>query len=331
MGSRTLGELNNFGGNVVRVGSVVVAELHYNPDGSDDGREFIALCNAGALAENLANWRLRGEVDFDFSAATTLAPGAFLVMVGFDPADANALNAFRAGYGLDPAVPVLGPWTDGGATPTKLDDGGGAVRLLRPDALEIPADGSPAFYPMLIEDLVNYDDDAPWPLSADGAGDSLVRIEVAVYGDDPLNWEASSAPLSTASYAAWAASTFPGETPAADRLADSDYDHDGLSNFGEFAFVLDALNGGGIPPATVEAAPAGEAILIRYRTRPGAHYLAYAVGSSTDLNSWDYSESALEFISSVSLPDGAVEVTMRFPLSAPLPPRVFFRVQVTGG
>ncbi|MEC8941344.1 MAG: lamin tail domain-containing protein, partial [Verrucomicrobiota bacterium] len=165
MTSQTFGLLNESGGNAVRVGSLVIAEIHYNPDGADEGLEFITICNAGEMAENLANWKLRGEVDFDFSAATSLGAGAFLVLVDFDPTDAVALSGFQSEYGLDPLVPVLGPWTNDGAVPTRLNDGGGSVRLLRPDALVVPGDGSPAFYPMLIEDLVNYDDVPPWPLS----------------------------------------------------------------------------------------------------------------------------------------------------------------------
>ena len=38
MTSQTFGLLNESGGNVVRVGSLVIAEIHYNPDGIDYGR-----------------------------------------------------------------------------------------------------------------------------------------------------------------------------------------------------------------------------------------------------------------------------------------------------
>ena len=330
MTSQTFGLLNESGGNAVRVGSLVIAEIHYNPDGIDDGREFIAICNAGDTAENLANWKLRGEVDFDFSAATSLGPGAFLVLVDFDPTDAVALSVFRSEYGLDPLVPILGPWTNDGAVPTKLNDGGGSIRLLRPDALVVPGDGSPAFYPMLIEDLVNYDDVPSWPLSPDGAGDSLVRVAVGIYGDDPLNWDASSAPLSGVSYATWAATAFPAGTPVPDRLAEADPDGDGVSNFGEFAFVLDALNGGEFSHAvSVGPEAGGDAILVHYRTRPGGHALTYEVGVSSDLQVFDYSEGALQFVSAEVLGDGAVLVSMRYPLIAPIADRLFFQIRAT--
>lgn len=330
MTSQTFGLLNESGGNAVRVGSLVIAEIHYNPDGIDDGREFIAICNAGETAENLANWKLRGEVDFDFSAATSLGAGAFLALVDFDPTDAVALSVFRSEYGLDPLVAVLGPWTNDGAVPTRLNDGGGSVRLLRPDALVVPGDGSPVFYPMLIEDLVNYNDVLPWPLSPDGAGDSLVRVAVGIYGDDPLNWDASSAPLSGVSYATWAATAFPAGTPVSDRLAEADPDGDGMSNFGEFAFVLDALNGEGLSHAvSVGPEAGGNAILVRYRTRPGGHALTYEVGVSSDLQVFDYSESALQFVSAEVLGDGAVLVSMRYPLIDPIAERLFFQIRAT--
>ncbi|MCH2064922.1 MAG: lamin tail domain-containing protein [Roseibacillus sp.] len=330
MTNQTFGLLNESGGNAVRVGSLVIAEIHYNPDGADEGLEFITICNAGEMAENLANWKLRGEVDFDFSAATSLGAGAFLVLVDFDPTDAVALSGFQSEYGLDPLVPVLGPWTNDGAVPTRLNDGGGSVRLLRPDALVVPGDGSPAFYPMLIEDLVNYNDVPPWPLSPDGAGDSLARVAVGIYGDDPLNWEASSIPLGGVSYATWAATAFPAGTPAPDRLAEADPDGDGMSNFGEFAFVLDALNGGGSSDVlSVGPEEGGNAILVRYRTRPGTHALTYEVGVSSDLEVFDYSESALQFVSAEVLGDGAMLVSMRYPLIDPIAERLFFQIRAT--
>ena len=32
----------------------------------------------------------------------------------------------------------------------------------------------------------------PWPVQADGQGQSLTRIMVDTWGDDPLNWQAAA-------------------------------------------------------------------------------------------------------------------------------------------
>ena len=48
------------------------------------------------------------------------------------------------------------------------------------------------FVPYILVEQVNYLDDAPWPSSADGGGDSLQRKHPAEYGDDPVNWTAEA-------------------------------------------------------------------------------------------------------------------------------------------
>jgi hypothetical protein len=43
-------------------------------------------------------------------------------------------------------------------------------------------------------DMVNYDNEAPWPLAADGGGASPGRVSMQLYGNDPNNWAAVSPP-----------------------------------------------------------------------------------------------------------------------------------------
>lgn len=322
----TLGQANSTGGNAVRVGEVVIAEIHYNPDGVDDGLEFVALCNAGEEPVNLQNWQLRGEVDFDFGTMT-LASGAFLVLVDFDPTDPDLLHAFRAEYGLGPIVSVVGPWHDNDRLGVKLSDGGGALRLLRPDELVIPLDGSPAYHPMLNEDLVNYNDIKPWPIAPDGAGPSLVRRDVEVYGDDPYNWSANALPLSGSSYATWAAHAFPSEIPAEMQLPDADADNDGLSNFAEFVFLTDVLRAEGRSPLVVRSGENG--VIVSYRTRPGSHFLRYRVEVSSDLVTWAEPADELEILSQTQLVDGAMEVSVRYRPGGE-EGQAFFRIRVDG-
>ena len=39
---------------------------------------------------------------------------------------------------------------------------------------------------------IDYDDELPWPQSADGGGDSLHRVNVNTYGRDSSNWAAAA-------------------------------------------------------------------------------------------------------------------------------------------
>src|SRR5262249_4563898 len=42
--------------------------------------------------------------------------------------------------------------------------------------------------PYYVLDRVRYNDPAPWPAAADGAGASPQRLTLTAYGDDPTNW-----------------------------------------------------------------------------------------------------------------------------------------------
>ena len=195
-----------------RVGPIVISEIHYHPPDSvaagvtqpsvfdvllgrqneaiaatADELEFIELQNITASAVPLFDplhptntWRLRGDADFDFPTNITLAPGATLLLVNFDPAsNTNALAVFRATYGLNAGVSLFGPYS------SSLDNSGARVELQKPDA---PNAG---IIPRIVVDTVQYRDTAPWPAGADGAGSSLQRLVAGAYGNEPTNWFAA--------------------------------------------------------------------------------------------------------------------------------------------
>ena len=66
------------------------------------------------------------------------------------------------------------------------------MALLRPDTPQQPPHPDAGFVPYILLEQVNYLDAAPWPSSADGAGDSLQRKNPAEYGNDPVNWMAEA-------------------------------------------------------------------------------------------------------------------------------------------
>jgi hypothetical protein len=118
------------------------------------------------------------------------------VVLSFDPGDvANAgrLAAFLAAYPTAASASLVGPFS------SQLDNGGDTVRLQRPDA------PPPLFISHLLEDEVTYDDVAPWPTEADGAGASLHRRETNLWGDAAASWEALPPSPGTVEFATVAA------------------------------------------------------------------------------------------------------------------------------
>ena len=149
------------------------------PMGSD--LEFVELYNAsGELALDLTGAKFTSGIDFTFPAGTTLAPGGYLVMIP----TAN-FGAFRAHYGLDASVALMGPYVG------NLANEGEEITL------KTAAGGT---------DIVSFEygnsmqslNDRGWPLAASGAGHSLVPLTRAMAGratgalDYPGNWRASA-------------------------------------------------------------------------------------------------------------------------------------------
>jgi hypothetical protein len=106
------------------------------------------------------------------SGITTLAPGAYVLLVS----DIQAFD-FRYGSGL----PVAGQYTG------HQNNGG---ELMSVDQFGA-ADPSTGYLPSYETDNVNYGNVAPWPTQPAGNGPALIRVHVADYGNDPLNWMAS--------------------------------------------------------------------------------------------------------------------------------------------
>lgn len=152
-----------------RAEQVVFSEVMYHPPAG--GYEFVEVQNLTATPFDIAEWRLRGGVDFDFpefvsGTETFLKAFERVVICETDPA------TFRAAYGVPNGVRVFGPWTgnlaNGGERIT-LKDKNGVTRC-----------------------EIRYDDERPWPISADGAGHSLVFAETSRKNDDYRAWRASA-------------------------------------------------------------------------------------------------------------------------------------------
>jgi len=199
-----------------KVGPVVINEIMYNPLGTNDVLEFVELRNITAApvplydTNNPANtWRLRKGVDFNFPQSTTIPAGSYVVVVSFDPlTDPTARADFESAYGT--GMTLLGPYSG------KLDNGGEAIELQKPDAPQTIPGPDFGFVPYVVADRVVYSDAAPWPTSPDGSGDALKKVTSTLYGNEPLNWQGGAPTPGAANFAA-ATNSAPTLAPIANR------------------------------------------------------------------------------------------------------------------
>jgi len=158
-------------------GRLRVTELMYHPDDGDS--EYIEFKNTGDTPLDLNGIRITDGVTFDFtgSAVTSLAPGAFALVV-------RNLVAFTNRYGG--GLPVAGEYSG------NLSDNGEALFVW-----SVPEQAC-------VFDCT-FRNNRNWPRAADGAGHSLVPLRLADQG---------SGVMSDAGQ--WRASTFIGGSPGAD-------------------------------------------------------------------------------------------------------------------
>jgi hypothetical protein len=167
-----------------RIADIVMTEIYYNPP-AGGAYEFVELYNRSGSDVTLMSeastetspghfinesipWRIEGT-GFEFPAGTTIPAGGRIIV-----AKTPTL------YG-GPSSTVLGPY-DGA-----LDNAGEELEI------QIPGDqeyGQSRYWIPI--DKVDYDDVAPWPISADGGGHSLQRINANTYSRDYSNWSAAS-------------------------------------------------------------------------------------------------------------------------------------------
>jgi hypothetical protein len=175
------------------VAAVVINELMYNPPrpGTEDNTldEYIELHNPGSTAVALYHpdapaqtWGIDDGVRFAFPQNTVIPPGGFLLVVNFNPVQEPALLAeFRARYAVPEGTPILGPYNG------NLSNSGETIDLRRPMLGNDPVTGADFVYHVIV-DRVGYKDEAPWPFSPDGSGDSLQRRFAGQFGNDAGNW-----------------------------------------------------------------------------------------------------------------------------------------------
>ncbi len=175
----------------------------------DDSFDYIELRNISGGSLDIGEVRFSQGVNFTFPVGATLAANATVLIV-------HNTAAFNARYGG--GKPIAGAWVTG----NKLSNGGDQLNIKYGDAA-LP------FYTM------TYDDIAPWPLTPDGSGPSLVLLAPETRPNPSVgsNWRASYSPGGNPggddrpSFATWA-------TVNVVASASGDEDGDGISNLLEY-------------------------------------------------------------------------------------------------
>jgi hypothetical protein len=166
------------------IGPIVLNEVMYHP--ADGLREYVELANLTGqpVALGADGWRLGGAIEFEFPGSAVIAAGGYAVVMQVEDGEDEqaAIASFRSHYHLDGATAV---YAYAAAVHGSLANDGEKLFLEKASG-DLPA-GS-----YLVIDSVNYDDQAPWPLEADGGGASLSRRVEDGYGNDVANWGIST-------------------------------------------------------------------------------------------------------------------------------------------
>ena len=263
----------------------------------DDSFDYIELRNIGASPLDIGEVRFSQGVNFTFPVGTVLAPGATTLIV-------HNTAAFNTRYGS--GRPVAGAWLTG----NKLSNGGDQINIKYGDALT-------PFYTM------TYDDVAPWPITPDGSGASLVLLAPETHPNPSLgtNWRASFAAGGSpggddrANYAAWAAANGAG-------ILTADDDGDGLTNLLQYA--LNGLPGASSQtPLPVSASPGGVLTLTFTRLYDPSD-ISYVVEFTDNLAATPFAANGT-LVSSVNNGNGTLTQTWQAPAAGP---QFFGRVRV---
>ena len=165
-----------------KVGPVIIEEIMYHPP--TGGHEYIEIRNTSGSTVNLYDvsnpsnvWKVSG-IDFEFPPGVQLeaADSLLLVRNTIDPA------LFRTSYQVPASIEI---YNYSGA----LDNDADTVVLKKPGTPE----AGTGYVPYIVVEQVKYNDDDPWPPTADGLGKALGRLGSSSYANDYANWQAVNA------------------------------------------------------------------------------------------------------------------------------------------
>ncbi|OHB74335.1 MAG: hypothetical protein A2Z25_24170, partial [Planctomycetes bacterium RBG_16_55_9] len=155
--------------------SVVINEIHYDPDVKTEAVEFVELYNTAATGIDLSGWYFSNGISYEFPVGSTLPAGGYII-VAYSPLHIDSKwGDNRSGI---PPHWVFGPFQG------KLANEGETIELRNPDGDLI--------------DRVDYQLGFPWPTVGDpvpaqqpGAGNSIQLINPFLDNDLAGSWRSA--------------------------------------------------------------------------------------------------------------------------------------------
>jgi len=170
----TLGSANT----AAKKSPVIFSSLMYHP--YDDNYEFLVLKNRTDSIVDLfhagdssASWEIDG-IAFSFPGGLSLDPGDSLYLVE----KLITPEAFRTGLDLPAEVQIIN-------YPGKMRNSSEEIEIRCPVLIETDTTN---WYAMANLESIEYDDDNPWPILADGDGYALKRLDDEGFANDHSNW-----------------------------------------------------------------------------------------------------------------------------------------------
>ena len=97
----------------VRVGPLIIQEIHHAPPGGNTDLEFVELFNPTAAAVSLAHWRLRGDADYNFLRSESIPAGGLSWSFRSTPTIPPRPTPSAPRTGSTPRFVLAGPWDSG--------------------------------------------------------------------------------------------------------------------------------------------------------------------------------------------------------------------------
>lgn len=143
---------------------LVINEISYNPpESGTDSLEYIELYNAGDADMDLSGYTM-GGVDYTFEAGYMLNSGSYVLIC-------ESASAMQAVFGISDVLVWEGALSNGGEDISVMNSEGTVV------------------------DIVDFDDESPWPTSAEGTDNNGASIELCdPFSDNNLgeSWRAAT-------------------------------------------------------------------------------------------------------------------------------------------
>ncbi|MDB6113049.1 MAG: CotH protein [Pedosphaera sp.] len=141
---------------------LVFNEIMYHPATNEAGMEWIELYNQLAVDVDVSGWRLGGDSSYAFPNGTRVAGRSYIVLAR-DPAQLQAATGLSSN--------VFGPFV------SPLNNQGGTLELYNNSGR--------------LMDRLTFGTDGDWPVTPDGAGPSLAKLDRDWGGAAAANWTAS--------------------------------------------------------------------------------------------------------------------------------------------